>query len=344
MTKEINIKNVKIGGKNPIVIQSMTNTKTEDIKNTLQQIQNLYNAGCELVRVSVPSFEAAKALKTITKDSPIPIIADIHFDYKLAIESIKNGASKVRINPGNIGNDEKVKEIIKVAKEYNVPIRVGANSGSIPKEFEALPKIDALCEAALKEVRLLEKFGFENIVISVKSSDVIETIKAYEKISKMTDYPLHIGVTEAGTYEWAIIKSSAALGYLLYKGIGDTIRISIAGDPVKEVLAAKKLLISLNLRKGIQIIACPTCARTTIDVEKWSSIIEQRFSKVEKNLKIAVLGCVVNGIGEGKDADIGIAGVQNGFLLFYKGKIVGTFKKEEIFQVLEDYIIKVEEE
>ena len=343
MKKIVRIGNIMIGGNNPVTIQSMTNTKTEDIKSTLNQIFKLYNAGCEIVRVSVPNMEAAKAIKTLSKESPIPLVADIHFDYKLAIESIKNGANKVRINPGNIGSSEKVKEVVKVAKEYNVPIRVGANSGSIPKDLEHLPKVDALCEAALKEVRILEKFEFDNIVISVKSSDTIETIKAYEKISKLTDYPLHIGVTEAGTYEWALIKSSVALGYLLYNNIGDTIRISIAGDPVKEVLAAKKLLISLGLRKGIQIVACPTCARTTIDVEKWANLLEEKFSKIEKNIKIAVLGCVVNGIGEGKDADIGIAGVQNGFILFKNGKIIDNFKKDEIINVIEKHIIKEEE-
>ncbi|ANQ53376.1 4-hydroxy-3-methylbut-2-en-1-yl diphosphate synthase [Thermosipho affectus] len=341
MKKEINIGNVKIGGKNPIVIQSMTNTNTENIEETLSQINRLYKAGCELVRVSIPTFEAAIALKNITKKSPIPVIADIHYDYKLAIESIKNGAKKIRINPGNIGNKEKVKEIVKVAKEYNIPIRVGANSGSISNEFAHLSKVDALCESALKEVKILESLGFYNIVISVKSSDVKETIQAYEKIYNITEYPLHLGVTEAGTYEWALIKSSIALGYLLYNGIGDTIRISIAGDPVNEVIVAKKILISLNLRKGPQIIACPTCARTNIDVENWANILEQRFSN--KNIKIAVLGCVVNGIGEGKDADIGIAGIPNGFILFKDGKIIGQFKSEEIIDVLEKYINTGEE-
>ncbi|MBO8160918.1 MAG: flavodoxin-dependent (E)-4-hydroxy-3-methylbut-2-enyl-diphosphate synthase [Thermosipho sp. (in: Bacteria)] len=335
MSKEISIGNVKIGGNNPIVIQSMTNTNTEDYNSTLNQIYKLHKAGCELVRVSVPNFEASKSLKIITEKSPIPVIADIHYNYKLAIESIKNGAKKIRINPGNIGNEEKVKEIVKIAKEYHTPIRVGANSGSISKEFEHLPKVDALCESALKEVRILEKYGFENIVISVKSSDVIETIKAYEKISKLTDYPLHIGVTEAGTYEWSIVKSSMALGYLLYKNIGDTIRVSIAGDPVNEIKIAKKILISLGLRNGMEVIACPTCSRTEIDVEKWANIVEDKFSHLSKNLKIAILGCVVNGIGEGKDADIGIAGVKNGFVLFYNGEIVGEYKEEQILDEIE---------
>ncbi|MDK2885544.1 MAG: (E)-4-hydroxy-3-methylbut-2-enyl-diphosphate synthase [Thermosipho sp. (in: thermotogales)] len=338
MTKEILIGNVKIGGDNPVVIQSMTNTKTEDYMATLNQINQLFKAGCELVRVSVPTIEAAESLKVITKNSPIPIIADIHFDYKLAIKSIQNGAKKVRINPGNIGSEEKVKEVVKVAKEYNVPIRVGANSGSIPKELEHLDKVDALCEAALKEVRILEKYGFNNIVISVKSSDVKETIKAYEKISTLTNYPLHIGVTEAGTYEWSIVKSSIALGHLLYKNIGDTIRVSIAGDPIYEVIIAKKILISLGLRQGLEVIACPTCSRTEINVEKWAKLVEERFSNINKNIKIAILGCVVNGIGEGKDADIGIAGVKNGFVLFYKGKIINEYKEEEILEKIEALI------
>ncbi|ABR30137.1 4-hydroxy-3-methylbut-2-en-1-yl diphosphate synthase [Thermosipho melanesiensis] len=343
MTKEINIGNVKIGGNNPIAIQSMTNTRTENIIETIDQIKKLYKAGCNLVRVSVPTYEAAKALKTITKNSPVPIIADIHYDYKLAIESIKNGAKKIRINPGNIGNKEKVKEIVKVANEYGIPIRVGANSGSISKDFQHLGKVDALCESTLKEVRFLESMGFYNIVISVKSSDVVETIKAYEKISSLVDYPLHLGVTEAGTYEWAIIKSSIALGHLLYKGIGDTIRISISGDPVNEVIVAKKILISLNLRKGPQIISCPTCGRTNIDVEKWAKLIEKYFINSTSNIKIAVLGCVVNGIGEGKGADIGIAGIPNGFILFKKGKIIGQYKEEEIIKVLKEQINALEE-
>ncbi|SHH29823.1 flavodoxin-dependent (E)-4-hydroxy-3-methylbut-2-enyl-diphosphate synthase [Thermosipho atlanticus] len=337
MTKVIEIGKVKIGGNNPVAIQSMTNTKTEDYTSTLNQINQLYKAGCDLVRVSVPNFEAVKSLKIITKKSPIPVIADIHYDYKLAIESIKNGAKKVRINPGNIGNEQKVKEVIKIAKEYNIPIRVGANSGSIPKELEHLPKVDALCEAALKEVRILEKNGFENIVISVKSSNVKETIQAYEKISQLTNYPLHIGVTEAGTFEWSIVKSSIALGFLLYRGIGDTIRVSIAGDPVNEVRIAKKILISLGLKKGLEVIACPTCSRTEIDVEKWSNLVEEKFSKINKNVKIAILGCVVNGIGEGKDADIGIAGIKKGFILFYKGKIVGEYKEKDILSEVEKY-------
>jgi len=343
MTKEILIGNVKIGGNNHVVIQSMTNTKTEDHNSTLNQINKLYEVGCELVRVSVPNNDAAESLKIITENSPVPIIADIHFDYKLAIKSIQNGAKKVRINPGNIGSEDKVLEVVRVAQEYKVPIRVGANSGSIPKEFEHLPKVDALCEAALKEVRILEKYGFEDIVISVKSSDVKETIKAYEKISKLTNYPLHIGVTEAGTYEWSIVKSSVALGYLLYKHIGDTIRVSIAGDPIDEVRIAKKILISLGLRQGLEVIACPTCSRTEINVEKWAKKVEEKFSYINKNLKIAILGCVVNGIGEGKDANIGIAGVKNGFVLFYKGKIVDEYKEEEILNEIEK-LIELEEE
>ncbi|QTA38251.1 flavodoxin-dependent (E)-4-hydroxy-3-methylbut-2-enyl-diphosphate synthase [Thermosipho ferrireducens] len=343
MRKEIKIGSIKIGGNNPVVIQSMTNTNTENISATLKQINELTNAGCEIVRVSVPTINAAKSLKSIVRNVRVPIVADIHFDYKIAIESIKNGANKIRINPGNIGGEEKVVEVIKAAKDYGVPIRVGANSGSIPKDLHNLPKVEALCEAALREVRLLEKHGFENIVVSVKSSDVYETIEAYERIFKLIQYPLHVGVTEAGTYDWAVVKSSIVLGYLLMKGIGDTIRVSVAGDPIEEVIIAKRILISLGLKEGIQVIACPTCSRSEFDVEFVAKEIEKGIN-MERNLKIAVLGCVVNGIGEGKDADIGVAGIKDGAVIFYHGKIFKQVKIENIIGEIKKLLLNLEDE
>lgn len=336
--KVIKIGDVLIGGGNPIAIQSMTNTDTKDVAKTVEQIKELEQAGCEIIRISLPDIESARMVKKIKEHVKIPIVGDIHFDYKIAIEAIKNGIDKIRINPGNIGSEEKVKEIVAVAKEYKIPIRVGANSGSIPKDLEHIPRNKALAEAALREVRLLEKFGFEDIVVSVKSSDVIETIEANRQIGKLVQYPLHVGVTEAGTVYNSVIKSSLALGVLILEGLVDTIRISIAGDPVNEVIAAKKVLTFLKLRSGPNIVACPTCARTVFDVEKVAIEIEKRLATVEKNITISVLGCVVNGIGEGKDADVGIAGVKEGIVVFHKGEIIGTYKFEEGLKKLEELI------
>ncbi len=336
MTRAIKIGEVTIGGGNPIVIQSMTNTRTVDVETTVRQIIQLQMVGCEIVRLAVPDLESAVALKQIKSRVSIPLVADIHYDYKLAIESIKNGADKVRINPGNIGSKWKVQELAKVAREFQVPIRVGANSGSIPRDFEHLDFASALAEAALREVRYLEEVGFENIVVSVKSSDVLETIKANEYIATKIDYPIHLGVTEAGTYEMAVIKSSAAMGYLLLKGIGDTVRISIAGDPTTEVIVAKKLLIALHLRKGGQVIACPTCARSEINVEEIAKRIEPLVEQT--NLTVAVMGCVVNGIGEGKHADIGVAGTKTGIVVFKKGKILKTVSHQSLEEELKELI------
>ncbi|MGJ8454867.1 flavodoxin-dependent (E)-4-hydroxy-3-methylbut-2-enyl-diphosphate synthase [Pseudothermotoga sp. U03pept] len=333
MSRVVKVGNLFIGGGHPITIQSMTNTKTSDIAATVDQIKRLEEAGCEIVRVAVPDFESAKAIKKIKKGINIPLVADIHFDYRLAIESIKMGADKIRINPGNIGESWKVEELAKVAKDHRIPIRVGSNAGSLKKEFESkYDRATALAESALNEVRILEECGFSEIVVSVKSSDVLETIKANEYIAQKVSYPIHLGITEAGTYETSIVKSSIGIGYLLLRGIGDTIRVSTAGDPVKEVSIARKILISLHLRKGGQVIACPTCARSELDVEKVATQIEPFVEKTD--LVVAVMGCVVNGIGEGKHADIGIAGTKNGAVLFKNGQIVKTLSAENIFTEL----------
>ncbi|MCD6103139.1 MAG: flavodoxin-dependent (E)-4-hydroxy-3-methylbut-2-enyl-diphosphate synthase [Thermotogaceae bacterium] len=340
MSKVIHVGSVVIGGGNPVAIQSMTTTKTNDVARTVSQIQQLQGAGCEIVRVAVPDMESARAISSIKKEIKIPLVADIHFDHNLAVESIKNGADKVRINPGNLSSEWKVIEVVRAATEYGVPIRVGANIGSVPDElFSRYSRPVALAEAGLKQVRLLEKHGFGEIVVSVKSSDVLETIEATEYIARMTDYPVHIGVTEAGLYEDAIIRSSVALGYLLLQGIGDTIRISVAGDPILEVIAAKKLLISLKMRKGFNLIACPTCARAEIDVAQLSLEVQREMSDMnDMNITVAVMGCVVNGIGEGKHADIGVAGTKSGAVIFKNGRILKTVERSAILEELRKQI------
>lgn len=339
MSKVVKIGKVLVGGGNPVTIQSMTNTKTIEIEKTVQQIKMLQDAGCDIVRVAVPDFESARAIKLIKEQTDIPLVADIHFDHRLAIEAIKNGADKIRINPGNIQEDWKIEELSRVAKDFKIPIRVGSNVGSLRKEFESkYDRATALAESALHEVYLLEKFEFHDIVVSVKSSDVIETIKANEYIAQKITYPIHIGITEAGTYDTSIIKSSVGIGYLLLRKIGDTIRVSIAGDPIKEVYAARKLLVSLHLRKGGQVIACPTCARTEFDVEQVARSIEPIVEGT--NLVVAVMGCVVNGIGEGRHADIGIAGTKDGAVIFKKGQIIKTVKRESIYEELLNLIKK----
>ncbi len=339
MSKAVRIGKIFIGGGNPITIQSMTNTDTSDVERTIQQIKMLQEAGCDIVRVAVPDFDSAKAIKSIKDHIDIPIVADIHFDHRLAIEAIKSGADKIRINPGNIGEDWKIEELVKVAKEFQIPIRVGSNIGSLRKEFESrYDRTTALAESALYEVRLLERLEFFDIVISVKSSDVIETIKANEYIVQRVDYPIHLGITEAGIYETSIVKSSVGIGYLLLKGIGDTIRVSIAGDPIREIHIARKLLVSLHLRKGGQVIACPTCARSEIDVEEIAKSIETLVENTD--LTVAVMGCVVNGIGEGRHADIGIAGTKGGAAIFKEGRIIKTVKKEYIYDELLNLIKK----
>jgi len=339
MSRIVNIGKISIGGGNPVAIQSMTNTDTRDVESTLRQIEALYNAGCELVRVSVPDFDSLNSFSDIVKRSPVPLIADIHYDYRLAIGAIKKGASKVRINPGNIGQSWKIKEIVSVAKAYRTPIRVGANSGSIKESFKGYDnKAIALAESALEETRILESMGFYDIVISAKSSSVKETIEANRYISSRVDYPLHIGVTEAGVFETAVVKSSIGIGTLLLEGIGDTIRVSIAGDPLIEVKIAKKLLKALDLKEGVEVIACPTCARTEIDVESLAHNVETWLEDINTNLTIAVMGCVVNGIGEGKDADIGIAGTTTGAVIFAKGRIVERVRKADLKEKLMKWV------
>lgn len=327
-SKEICIGNVKIGKNNPIAIQSMCNTKTEDISSTVSQILQLEKAGCDIIRCAVPHMEAAKAFKAIKNEINIPLVADIHFDYKLAIEAIKNGADKIRINPGNIGSSEKVHEVVRAAKEYGIPIRVGVNSGSLEKDIVEKNHgvtAEGLVESALKQVDLLEEFGFDNIVISIKSSDVLMSIKAHELISDRVVYPLHVGITETGLVETGSIKSGVGIGVILYEGIGDTIRVSLTGDPVHEVKAAKAILKSLGLRKeGINLISCPTCGRTNIDLiglaEKVQNLIDGY--ETDKSLNIAVMGCIVNGPGEAREADLGIAGGKEMGLIFKKGEIL----------------------
>lgn len=330
MSRVVKIGNVEIGGGNPISIQSMTNTKTKDIRGTLKQIAELEKAGCEIVRLSVPDTDSLEALPSILKEVSLPLVADIHFDYKLAIGSIKAGISKIRLNPGNIGDNWKIEEVVRVAKDFKTPIRVGANSGSIKKQFQDYPKEIALGESALEEVRILEKLGFEDIVISVKSSSVRETVLANEYVHERVDYPLHLGVTEAGIGNLAITKSAIGIGSLLLKGIGDTIRVSIAGDPVNEVIAARDILKSLDLLEAPDIVACPTCARTEIAVENLAEKVTSWLDGDDKKIKVAIMGCVVNGIGEGKDADIGIAGTRNGGVIFVKGKIIDRVENAEL--------------
>lgn len=333
-TKTVKIGNVAIGGKNPIAVQTMTNTKTEDIEATVSQINSLIETGADLVRVSIPNRKSSEALKTIIKRVEIPIIADIHFQWRLAIDSIFAGASKIRINPGTIGSKKGVDEIIKIALKHDIPIRIGLNAASLPKRFKNLNHIKALSEAANYWVKYFEDRDFYNIVISAKSSSPLETVEAYREISKNLNYPLHIGVTEAGTLFSGTVKSSAALAILLNEGIGDTLRISLSAAPEYEVKAGIELLKALELRDGPRVISCPTCSRTQINVEKIAKIIEDKLSSCKIPVKVAVMGCEVNGPGEAKNADIGIAGAKKGIMLFKKGTIIGTYDKETAISLL----------
>jgi (E)-4-hydroxy-3-methylbut-2-enyl-diphosphate synthase len=337
-TKIIDIGGVKIGGGNSIAIQSMTNTKTQDVEATVAQILALEKAGCDIVRCTVPDEEAARALKEIKARVHIPVVADIHFDYKMAIAAIENGADKIRINPGNIGGQNKIKAVVDVARAHGVPIRVGVNSGSLEKELiEKYGGVTAqgLVESALDKVRMIEECGYDNIVISIKSSDVLMCIEAYELVSQKSNYPLHVGITEAGTAFSGTIKSSVGLGVILSKNIGDTIRVSLTDDPVREVEAAKQILKSLGLRKGgVEIVSCPTCGRTQIDLIGLANQVEKMASNYDLDIKIAVMGCVVNGPGEAKEADLGIAGGKNCGVLIKHGEVIKKVDEAELLPTL----------
>ena len=332
MTKTVSVGPVLIGGGNPVRVQSMNNTKTGDVEATLAQIYALKEAGCDITRVAVPDMEAAQALKEITKKSPLPVVADIHFDYRLAIESAKNGAAKIRINPGNIGGPEKLKMVADICKERGLPIRVGVNSGSIDRKL--VEEYGGVCaenmtKSALDAVKLLEDVDFDDIVISIKSSSPRLTIETYKELASRCDYPLHVGVTEAGTLREGMIKSAVGIGSLLSQGIGDTIRVSLTGDPIDEVYAGISILKALDLRSGgITFVSCPTCGRTEVPLIELASEIERRICNLPYDLKVAVMGCIVNGPGEAREADIGLAGGKGEFLLFKHGKTVRKLKAE----------------
>ncbi|PJI10181.1 MULTISPECIES: flavodoxin-dependent (E)-4-hydroxy-3-methylbut-2-enyl-diphosphate synthase [Clostridium] len=337
-TRKVKVGNLYVGGDSKITVQSMTNTDTRDAKATIEQIKKLESSGCDIVRCAVPDIKAASALKDITKSVNIPVVADIHFDYRLALESIKNGISALRINPGNIGSRERVELVAKSAKERNIPIRIGVNSGSLEKDLlNKYKKVcsEALVESALNHVKILEDVNFQDIVISIKSSNVAMMIDSYRLISKKADYPLHLGVTEAGTIWRGTIKSSVGIGTLLSEGIGDTIRVSLTGDPVEEVKVGKEILRCFGYEKsGIEFVSCPTCGRTSIDLIKIANEVEKRLENCNKNIKVAVMGCVVNGPGEAREADIGIAGGNGEGLIFKKGQIVKKVKEEYLVDEL----------
>ena len=339
-TKTIQIGNRVIGGGNPILIQSMTNTKTEDVEATVAQILELERAGCEIIRCTVPTLEAAAAIKEIKKQIHIPLVADIHFDYKMAIAAMENGADKIRINPGNIGSTDRVKAVVDVAKERNIPIRVGVNSGSLEKNLvEKYGGVTAegIVESALDKVKIIEDLEYDNLVISIKSSDVLMCVKAHELLAGKTVYPLHVGITESGTVQSGNIKSSIGLGIILHQGIGDTIRVSLTGNPVEEIKSAKLILRTLGLRKGgIEVVSCPTCGRTQIDLIGLASKVEKMVEDYPLDIKVAVMGCAVNGPGEAKEADIGIAGGIGEGLLIKKGEIVRKVPEDQLLNVLKE--------
>ncbi len=337
-TKVVRIGDRVIGGGNPILIQSMTNTKTGDVEATLAQIRRLTEAGCDIVRCTVPDMEAARAITRIRREISIPLVADIHFDYKMAIAAMENGADKIRINPGNIGGRDKVAEVVKVAKERNIPIRVGVNSGSLERELvEKYGGVTAegIVESALDKVHIIEDLDYDNMVISIKSSDVMMCVKAHELLADKTRYPLHVGITEAGTVTSGNIKSAVGLGIILNQGIGDTIRVSLTGDPVEEIKSAKLILRTLGLRRGgIEVVSCPTCGRTNIDLIGLANQVETMVQGYDLDIKVAVMGCAVNGPGEAKEADIGIAGGIGEGLLIKKGEIVRKVPESELLSTL----------
>ena len=345
-TRKIKIGNKTfIGGDSRITVQSMTNTDTRDVKSTVNQIRNLEIAGCDIIRCAVPDMEAAKAIGEIAKQISIPLVADIHFDYKLALESIKNGVSALRINPGNIGSIERVKMVAEACNDKNIPIRIGVNSGSLEKELlvkYGKPCPEALVESALKSADILEKMNFRDIVISIKSSDVQTMINSYRLMSEKSDYPLHLGVTESGTPWRGTIKSSVGIGTLLAEGIGDTIRVSLTGDPVEEIKVGNEFLKALGIKKGgIEFVSCPTCGRTQIDLIGIAKEIEDKLSSCKKDIKVAIMGCVVNGPGEAREADIGIAGGKGEGIIFKKGEILKKVKEEDLVQELMKEIDKL---
>lgn len=339
-TKVIQIGDRKIGGGNPILIQSMTNTKTEDVAATVAQIKRLEQAGCEIIRCTAPTMEACKAIGEIKKQITIPLVADIHFDYKMAIAAMEYGADKIRINPGNIGSVDRVKAVVDVAKERNIPIRIGVNSGSLEKylveKYQGVTA-EGIVESALDKVRIIEDLGYDNLVVSIKSSDVLMCVKAHELLVDKTPYPLHVGITESGTVQSGNIKSAIGLGLILNHGIGDTIRVSLTGDPVEEIKSAKLILRTLGLRKGgIEVVSCPTCGRTQIDLIGLAQKVEKLVEDYPLDIKVAVMGCVVNGPGEAKEADLGIAGGIGEGLLIKKGEIIKKVPEAQLLQTLKD--------
>nr|WP_308696273.1 flavodoxin-dependent (E)-4-hydroxy-3-methylbut-2-enyl-diphosphate synthase [uncultured Stomatobaculum sp.] len=348
-TRVVRIGDVAIGGDHPIRIQSMCNTKTEDVEATVAQIRALTAAGCEIVRVAVPTVAAAEAIGDIRRQIKIPLVADIHFDYRLALAAMEHGADKIRINPGNIGEDWKLREVVNAAKERNIPIRVGVNSGSLEKDL--LQKYggvtaEGIVESALEKVHRIEELGYENLVISIKSSDVLMCIRAHELLAAETDYPLHIGITEAGTLLRGTVKSAVGLGVILYEGIGDTIRVSLTGDPLEEIKAAREILKSLGLRKGgVEVVSCPTCGRTEIDLIGLANRVEslvERYSDLD--VRVAVMGCVVNGPGEAREADFGVAGGKGAGVLIRKGEVIRTMPEAELLPALEAELQRIRAE
>lgn len=341
-TREIQIGTLRLGKGNPVVIQSMINTETSDIEASVRQILDLEEAGCELVRMTINTKEAAKAIPAIKKRVHIPLVADIHFDYRLALLAIEQGIDKLRINPGNIGSEEKIRLVVEAAKKKRIPIRIGVNAGSLEKhilEKYGTVTADAMVESAMYHVRLLEQFAFYDIVISLKASNVAMMVEAYRKIQSLIDYPLHLGVTEAGTSFQGSIKSAIGIGALLLDGIGDTIRVSLTENPVEEIKVAKEILKVLGFRKeGVEIVSCPTCGRTEIDLISLAKTVEEEFSDEKRNIKIAVMGCVVNGPGEAREADYGVAGGKGVGILFQKGKIVKKVREKDILQELKNMI------
>ena len=341
---QVKVGRITLGGDAPVRVQSMTNTNPHDVAATVEQVRRLEEAGCEMVRLAVPDEGAVRALRDIRKEVDVPIVADIHFDHRLALGALEAGADKLRINPGNIGGRDKVEAVARAAKERGVPIRVGVNSGSIRRDFlkKYGPTAEAMVESALEEVRILEEVGFQDIVVSLKASDVPRTVRAYELIADRVPYPLHIGITEAGTVRSGSVRSAVGLGILLWEGIGDTVRVSLSGDPVEEVRVAYEILKSLDLRRrGAKVVACPTCGRAEIDVASLAERVERALEGLERPLTVAVMGCVVNGPGEAKEADVGVAGGRRGGVVFREGKVVRRVEEEEIFDALMEEIGKI---